>query len=541
MYELSLSESYCPAPDGKPLIKETIGETLCLAAQDSPEKIALMELCDSGQIGRQWTYSELYKESLDLAYRLSAKYEKGTRIAICANNIPEWVILEYAAALSGMVVVTVNPSFQASEMNFIIEQSGAVAMYFVQSVRGNPVGDIASQVMAGQPKLECIIDMHDEEAFYAKSSPKADSLPELSSQDTVQIQYTSGTTGFPKGAILHHCGILNNASLVGDRLGMSSSDTYINMMPMFHTGGCGVGTLATLVVRARNILAARFDPGVINKIIERECVSHFLAVPTMLVGILENLAEHPRKHESVKGIVSGGAMVAPTLLRKARQQWACQVQVIYGQTEASPIVTQAWQGDSLEDLTETAGQPLPHTDISIRHLENNTVMPLGEVGEICARGYSVMHGYNDNPEATAETIDAEGWLHTGDLGRMDGRGYIKITGRVKEMIIRGGENLFPVEIENGLLTHPLIAEVSVVGIPDEKWGELVACFVRMKEGAAKLSVNELIEYSREVLSPQKTPSFWVYVDELPLTASGKVQKFKLKEDFETGLYEPLLQ
>jgi fatty-acyl-CoA synthase len=234
--------------------------------------------------------------------------------------------------------------------------------------------------------------------------------------------------------------------------------------------------------------------------------------------------------------MSGGAMVAPELCKQARAVLGAPIQIVYGQTETSPVITQAWFEDSLEDLTQTIGQPAAHVEVSIRNPQTNTVMPVDEQGEICCRGYLVMTGYNDNPDATAGAIDTEGWLHTGDLGRMDKRGYVRITGRVKEMIIRGGENLFPVEIENALLEHGSIAEVAVVGIPDEKWGEQVACFLR-GNGKPKPDGDALKTFIRERLSPQKTPAYWIWVEEWPLTGSGKIQKFKLRESFEAGAFE----
>jgi fatty-acyl-CoA synthase len=231
-------------------------------------------------------------------------------------------------------------------------------------------------------------------------------------------------------------------------------------------------------------------------------------------------------------------MVAPKLCRDADAVFGAPIQIVYGQTETSPVLTQAWHEDSLEDLTQTIGQPVAHTEISIRAPQSNAVLPIGEQGEICARTYSVMLGYNDNPQATSAAIDSEGWLHTGDLGRMDGRGYIKITGRVKEMIIRGGENLFPAEIENALLEHNMIDEVAVVGIPDEKWGEQVVCFIRSSSNEV-LRAADLKTFIRDRLSPQKTPAYWVSVTDWPLTGSGKIQKFKLGEAFVAGEHEVL--
>jgi fatty-acyl-CoA synthase len=268
-------------------------------------------------------------------------------------------------------------------------------------------------------------------------------------------------------------------------------------------------------------------------VIEREKPRFVLGVPTMLVALIDEAVRSGRDVSSVKRIMSGGSMVAPELVKKAQATFGSVVQIIYGQTETSPGITLAWHDDSLEDLTQTIGQPLPNMDVAILHPQTNEILPIGEQGEICTRGYHVMTGYNDNPEATAKTIDKDGWLHTGDLGRMDSRGYLKITGRVKEMIIRGGENLFPAEIENTMLEHGDIAQVAVVGVPDTVYGEQVACFMQAR-GDRRPSPAELKAFIRERLSPQKTPHYWIWVDTWPLTGSGKIQKFVLAQQFEKG-------
>jgi fatty-acyl-CoA synthase len=306
-------------------------------------------------------------------------------------------------------------------------------------------------------------------------------------------------------------------------------------MPMFHCSGCAILALGGLGVGATQLLAPMFDPQMIARVIERERPQMLFGVPTMIVAMIDEVEKSGRDVSSVKRIQSGGSMVAPELVRKAEAVFGAMIQIVYGQTECSPVITFAWTDDSVEDLTETIGQPLPHMDVAILDPRTNKVLPIGEQGEICTRGYHVMTAYNDNPEATAKAIDKDGWLHTGDLGRMDRRGYLKITGRVKEMIIRGGENLFPAEIENAMLEHEALAEVAVVGVPHEKWGEEVACFMRAR-GSVKPSAAELKAFIRARLSPQKTPAYWIWVDAWPLTGSGKIQKFKLAEGFARGDY-----
>jgi len=285
MYQVQLNESYFPAQPGEALIQRSVGDELYLAAKEAGDRNALVEVLESGDLGRQWTYRELHQDALMLACHLATKYEKGTRVAVCANNIPEWVILEYAAAFAGLVLVTVNPSFQTSEVRYVIEQSKSVALYVVESVRGNPVAEIAGQVRSEVSHLIDLVDMNNHQEFFGTERIDAADLPQVTALDPVQIQYTSGTTGFPKGVVLHHYGILNNAVLVSERLRLNKNDTYLNIMPMFHTAGCGLGTLCPLVVRGRIALAAHFDPSVINATLESEQINCFLAVPTMLVGM----------------------------------------------------------------------------------------------------------------------------------------------------------------------------------------------------------------------------------------------------------------
>ena len=286
------------------------------------------------------------------------------------------------------------------------------------------------------------------------------------------------------------------------------------------------------------LIVKLFDPAAICRIIEREQVSTILGVPTMLVALLESLEQVPRDVSSVEIFSSGGAMVAPDLIHNIQRVFGCAFGTLYGQTETSPVVTQHFADDSLDDICHSIGQPLPHTELSIRSVDDNEVVPLDNIGEICVRGYCNMLGYHGNPDATQQTIDAEGWLHTGDLGSIDVRGYVRITGRVKDMIIRGGENMFPAEIENVLLEHPKVAEVAVVGIPDDKWGEVIGCFFRSEEDTP-IAARDLHDYCRERLSPQKTPTIWCRVDEFPMTGSRKIQKFVIRDRYLDGTYDAL--
>jgi fatty-acyl-CoA synthase len=535
MYDVRLTESAFPAQGGPDPAPMTIGDMLRGSAARSPDRPALKELGYDGAILRTWTYAQLLADAERLARALASRHAEGARIAAYANNVPEWVLLELACGLAGVTLVTVNPAYQKRELKYVLEQSRSEAIYYVAEFRGNPMQAIADTVCDEIPAVRHRILLTDHAALYEGAdrgglrSPRPD--------HPVQIQYTSGTTGFPKGALLHHNGLVRNGIDTMTRAGLQPGDGFVHHMPLFHTTGCAVLVLGGLATGATMLLAPMFDPAMVVRVIAREKTAFILGVPTMLVALIETVEKTGADVSSIRRIMSGGAMVPPELCRKALAVLGAPIQIVYGQTETSPVLTQTWYEDTEEDLTQTIGQPSAHTELSIRNPATNAVVPIGEQGEICARAYSVMLGYNDNPEATAKTIDAEGWLHTGDLGRMDARGYVKITGRVKEMIIRGGENLFPAEIENALLEHPAIAEIAVVGVPDEKWGEQVACFMRCRDGAKPLPA-ELKAFIRERLSAQKTPAYWIYVDAWPLTGSGKIQKFKLAEGFAAGQYEP---
>lgn len=534
MYQVKLTESYFPAEDGADPPPLTIGGMLRVSAARVPDQPALKELGYDGSIGRSWTYAQLLADAERLARALASRHAEGARVAAYANNVPEWVLLELACGLAGVTLVTVNPAYQKRELKYVLEQSRSEGIYYVADFRGNPMQAIADAVCDEIPAIRHRILLTDHAALYAGA--ERGELRSPHPRDPVQIQYTSGTTGFPKGALLHHDGLVRNGIDTMTRAGLKPGDSFVHHMPLFHTTGCAVLVLGGLATCATMLLAPMFDPATIVRVIEREKTRFILGVPTMLVALIEAVEKSGADVSSTRRIMSGGSMVPPELCRKARAVFGAPIQIVYGQTETSPVLTQTWYEDSEEDLTQTIGQPSAHTEISIRHPATNAVVPIGEQGEICARGYQVMLGYNDNPEATAKTIDAEGWLHTGDLGRMDARGYLKITGRVKEMIIRGGENLFPAEIENALLEHAAIAEIAVVGVPDEKWGEQVVCFMRCG-GGDRPTPADLKAFIRERLAPQKTPAYWVFVESWPLTGSGKIQKFKLAEGFAAGQYE----
>ena len=529
-------ESYWAADQSVPVLETTVGDVLRAAAAAAPDREALVEADGDGIVRRRWTYGQLLADAERLALALASRYAPGERICIWAPNAPEWVLLEYAAALAGLVLVTANPAYQRRELKFVLEQSRSTGLFLTREHRGNPMHEIGVAVAAELPLLREVVDIEGAQSLFAARGA-AGARPVVRAGDAAQIQYTSGTTGFPKGAVLHHRGMTNNSRFVFARAGLTDGDSVINPMPMFHTAGCGMTTLGAAQTRGRMILARVFNPERILDLVETEKADALVAVPTMLVAMLEAHEAAPRNVNSLRMTISGGTSVPPELVRRVRENFGCGFQTVYGQTESSPILTQTALDDDECDLCETAGRPLPAIDLSIRDPKTDAAQPVNTVGEICARGYGVMIGYNENEAATKAAIDSEGWLRTGDLGTMDARGYVRVTGRVKEMIIRGGENLFPAEIENVLLEHPAVAEVAVVGVPDARWGEIVVCFVRPAAGAA-FDETSLHAHCRKHLSAPKTPACWVEVKEWPLTGSGKIQKFVLRDRYVAGEFAP---
>lgn len=534
MYDLTLTTSHVPAQSDIETREITIGALLREVAVARPDAEALVEIRQDGSTGRRWTFAQLLADAERLAMALSTRFAPGERVVIWSPNSPEWVLMECACALSGLVLVTANPACQAREMAYVLEQSGAVAMFLVEEYRGNPMGRIGAEVAASIPSVREVTDMESDAQFAEGASPPA--VPDVAPTDAAMIQYTSGTTGFPKGAVLSHRGLVNNARFYAGRCGVTEATTWVNIMPMFHTSGCGMVTLGCLQARCRMVLISLFDPDVVLDQLEASSADIILGVPTMVVALLDAQEAHPRDLSALKLLSCGGSMVAPELVRRVQNLMGAGFSTLYGQTEHCPVITQHHLSDSIDDICNTVGQPVAQTEVSIRSVDDNSAVAVGEVGEICARGPCVMLEYNDNPKATSETVDAMGWLHTGDLGRMDARGYVTVTGRVKEMIIRGGENHFPAEIENCLLEHASVAEVAVVGLPDLKWGEVIGAFIR---GTGPLDRSALHAHCRANMSPQKTPNVWVQVEDFPLTGSGKIQKFVLRDRFVAGEFTEL--
>jgi fatty-acyl-CoA synthase len=521
--------SYWVANDDEIVLEQTVGDLLRQAARQAPHVTALIEGHMQQERRRRWTYAGLLKESEQAARALLDRFTPGERVAVWANNIPEWVLLEMAAALAGLTLVTVNPELRADELRHVLGQSRASGIFLLDEYRGNPMADTLGKLRRELPELREVVRFAEWNAFVASGSATGP-LPYVRPEDPAQIQYTSGTTGVPKGAVLRHRGITNSARLsYVPVLGLGRGDVHVNPMPLFHTAGCVLATLSSIASLGTQVLMPYFDPALQLELIESEHSAVFGGVPTMLIGLLNHPDFAQTDLSSVRVALSGGAVVAPELVRRVETALGVPMCTIYAQTEASPAITMTRTDDHQQDRAETLGRPLPRIEVRIVDPQDRTTtLPLGAVGEICTRGYHVMSGYFDAPEETAATIDAEGWLHTGDLASMDSFGYLRIGGRLKEMIIRGGENIYPREIEQVLFAHPDVLDVAVVGVPDPVWGEQVAAVVRPVPGATP-SEDELDAYARERLAPHKVPRVWSFVDELPLTGSGKVQKFLLRD------------
>ena len=528
-----LTMSHTVGPTEPPILDMTIGDVLRRAASERPDQPALI----SSTTGATWTFSELLADAEAVARDLLEVFAPGTRIAIWAQNLPEWVVAEYAIALAGMVIVTVNPNLLADEAAYVFNQSKASGVIASASYRGRNLVEITESVMDRCPSIEQVTALGSLAERVERGRNLTTTLPHADPGDLVMIQYTSGTTGFPKGASLHHRGLVTNALHSTLRNGSEPGDVMLGAMPLFHTGGSVLAVLASGARMLTIVTVEEFEPGHVLDTIERHGVTLGGGVPTMLIAMMEHPTFKDRDLSSLKTTTSGGSTVPAALVERFEREVGARLTIVFGQTEMSPVATMTRPDDAVDDKANSLGTALPHVEIKIVD-ESGATVPVGQPGEFCTRGYLNMLGYNDNPEATSETIDAEGWLHSGDICSMDERGYCYIVGRIKDMIIRGGENVYPKEIEEVLYRHPSVGEVAVIGIPDDKWGETVGAIIRPAPGASP-TVAELRAWVREHLAPHKTPVSWFVTESFPLTGSGKIQKFRLVEMWQNGELAPL--
>jgi fatty-acyl-CoA synthase len=533
-----LTESYWPADTSTDLLDTTLGDLLRRAAAEVPDRIALVTGEEDHALRRRWTYAQLLAESESLARALLGHFEPGERIALYAPNCAEWALLQHGASLAGLQLVPLNPAYKAAEVEVILRGAAATGIFHTDRFRDNDVAAVVAGLGDRIDHLRLSVPIAELGAFSA-SGDAATPLPRVDPGDVLQVQFTSGTTGIPKGALLHHRGVINSSRFTADRAGFPDGGVWINAMPMFHVGGGAVCRIGCLSHQGTFVLAAGFDAAGLLELIESERGNTSLVVPTMILAMLADETFPARDLSSMVTVLSGAADVPAALVERTKAEMGCQFSILFGQSEMNGVISQTRLSDSVQDQAETVGIPMPQLEVKIADPGDGSVLPLGDSGEICVRGYQKMIGYVNAPQETSSTVDPEGWLHMGDLGTMDERGFLRITGRLKDMIIRGGMNLYPSEIENVLFSHPEVAQVSVVGVPDERWGEIVAAVVLPRDLTIPPDPEALRTFCHERLSRHKAPSLWFIVDHLPLTPTGKVQKFVLQEWIEKGTLAPL--
>lgn len=516
--------SYWPADESMPVLESTIGSVLRDTAARQPQAWAVIDGDDPS--GRRWTYRQLLADAERIAAGLLSRFKPGERVALWGPSSPEWLEIEYGAALAGIGVVTVNPGLKAEELHYVLCQSNAVGIILVDEFRGNPMRQWLEQITGSLPQLRADLPLVAWQSW-AKTPDEHAEWPNVQPDDVVQIHFTSGTTGRPKGAMLHHRGVTNNMRFHKDRLGLVPGDIFLNPTPMFHVGGAVLANLTSLAAGACLVPVQRFDPAQVLDLIPELDVNAMIGVPTMYIDLLAEHARRPRRAESLRVVMVGGALASPDLITSLQTRFGASVRNVYGQTECGSIIATTVGDDTVADIAETVGRPMPRIEVKVVD-RDGAVVPCGEPGELCVRGYEVMHGYCDMPMETKEALDEDGWLRTGDVCTADERGYLRIVSRVKEMIIRGGENIFPAEIEDVLRRHPAVADVAVVGVPDGRLGEVVGAAVRLDGTATE---EELRLFATGLLSREKVPQHWRIVDAFPLTASGKVRKQDLKDTF----------
>jgi fatty-acyl-CoA synthase len=532
-----LTHSHWSADISEPLLDTTLGDLLRRLANEVPERIAFVEAVPQATERRRWTYRQLLDEAMLVATALLRHHQPGARVAVWAPNCAEWVLLQHGASLAGLVLVTVNPAYVADEVRHVLTASGASAIFHADRYRHTDMAAVVAELQAALPQLRHAVPFSRWDAFVAQGRPVRDQLPVVRPGDMVQIQFTSGTTGKPKGACLHHRGIVNAARFAARRAGFPDGGVWATAMPLFHVGGCAGSEIGAMSSRGTFVLQPAFDAGGMLEIVESEGVNHLHAVPTMVLALLDHPDRPARRLDSLRTLMSGGSPVSPLLVERARREFGCRFSITFGQTELNGVVSQTAPTDAVHRQTSSIGRPAPHAEVRIAAPDTGETRPLGQAGEIWVRGYQTMLGYFDSAEATADTLTADGWLRTGDLASMDADGYMRIEGRLKDCIIRGGENIYPREIEDVLLAHPRIAEACVVGAPDERWGEVVAAVVQCRDGDRPPAI-ELHHQCRRHLAPYKTPVLWFYVDRYPTTSSGKIQKYVLREWITQGRLAP---
>ena len=552
-HKLHHTISYSSGSSEQPLLGLTIGQLFDQTVEKFPDNEALVVVHQ--QI--RWTYQEL-KEKVDTAAKalLAIGLKKGDRVGVWAPNCAEWTIIQFASAKIGAILVNINPGYRLHELKYALNQSGCKVVvtadkfkysdytaiwkelipdlhtFQAGEIKSAEVPDLTTLIRIGEKEENGMWNWPDWLKFAEKKETNdlINAAQFIDFDDPINIQYTSGTTGFPKGALLSHHNIVNNAFFVGMQLGYTPADRVIIPVPLYHCFGMVLGNLGCLTHGATMIYASEgFDPEAVLQTAEAEKATSLYGVPTMFIAELEHPNFKQYNLQSLRTGLMAGASCPVEIMRKVKNDMHMTgVQIAYGMTETSPVSTQTRPGTPIEKQVSTVGQVHPHLEIKIINPENGRIVPIHTPGELCTRGYSVMIGYWNDAEKTKEAIDNDGWIHSGDLATMDEEGYINIVGRIKEMIIRGGENIYPREIEEFLLTNDKIADVQVIGIPDEKYGEVVMAWVQLHEGITA-TADELKDFCKGKIAHFKIPQFFKFVESFPLTITGKVRKIEMQE------------
>ncbi|MCA0986073.1 AMP-binding protein [Guptibacillus algicola] len=534
------------------LLHETIGSML----ERQVERFYSREAVVYSKEEVRYTFRE-FNEEVDRTAKalMNLGVEKGEHVAVWATNVPEWLLLQFATAKIGAVLVTVNTNYQSTELEYVLKQSDATRLFLIDGFKGTSYPEallsllkVSDKVVNGSCAISALPHLNDvifigsdnREEFKSWQSfigghvnindDEFSSRKEsLDPHDVINMQYTSGTTGFPKGVMLTHANILNNGYHIGQCMELSEKDRLCIPVPFFHCFGCVLGTLAAFSSGASIFPIVEFDPEVVLKTVEKEKCTALHGVPTMFISELNHPTFEMFNLETLRtGIMAGSPCPIEVMKKVMDRMNMTEITIAYGQTESSPVITQTRTNDPVEYRVNSVGKALPEVEVKIVDPVSGDDAGLNVTGELCTRGYHVMKGYYKMPDATRDAIDDEGWLHTGDLAEMDEEGYVKITGRLKDMIIRGGENVYPREIEEFLYTHPAILDVQVIGIPDEKYGEKVVACVQKKEGH-EVTEADILKYCQNKIARYKIPAHIFFIDHYPMTASGKIQKYRLRE------------
>jgi len=533
-----LGYAHLPADQSVELIDLTVGRLLAQRAQTHADRLAIAGVRHDGSSDRL-TYGQLYDEAARVATALSALAVRGSHVALWAPNVLEWTFIQYGAALAGMVLVALNPALRAEELQYALTHSRAAVLIHADTHRDDDLAAVVAGVAPELGDLVCIsLSERDRwQAAQASSTVLADAPTDA--DDAVMLQYTSGTTGRPKGVLLKHRSLVNVAKLTLEVAQVEPGSVCLNPLPMFHTAGCVIATLGPLWIGGAVILVERFRPAPVLEALLRERASVLFYVPAILGALLECQRSQAAPAPRLKVIMGGASNVPATMISDAEQVFGASVLNLFGQTELAPVLSLTRPSDSRQDQLNTVGQPLPGVECKIVDPESGDTVSIGEPGEICARGYQQFLEYLHDPDATARAVDAEGFVHTGDLGMLDERGYLHVTGRLKDLIIRGGENISPTEIETTLVGHDDILDAAVVGLPDDRWGEIVAAVIRVRDGSPRFakgdfSKDDVVDYAAKRLAPFKVPARWFVADSLPTTPTGKVRKFAVRDAIAAG-------